>query len=161
MAGSSCPVFWSTAEWARAIAETPTAGPLPERTVIVPRSRVAHQLRKELIRAGHAAALVGTLFVSPVAAALDVLTTAGNSVQPDEDSLRPARIAALLRTNLGLEYFLPSVVAHTPGWDDAFARTIGELESAGLVAGDLPNDDSRCRDLSALWRGLDESASDS
>ena len=45
-------VFWNLAEYAPAIADLPAAGPLPCRTVMVPRSSIAHSLRRELILAG-------------------------------------------------------------------------------------------------------------
>ena len=55
-------VIWSARHWADAIAALPTEGALPTRTVLVPREAVAHSLRRELIRSGQAAALVGTRF---------------------------------------------------------------------------------------------------
>src|SRR5262245_38498157 len=57
--GSTVHVFWNTRDWARAIAEMPAEGPLPARTVLVPRERVAHALRRELIRIGQADVLNG------------------------------------------------------------------------------------------------------
>jgi hypothetical protein len=41
-----------TTAWAEAIAGLPAGTPLPMRCVLVPRERVAHALRRELVRAG-------------------------------------------------------------------------------------------------------------
>lgn len=51
----------------------PVQGPLPCRTVLVPRERVAHVLRRELIRSKRPDALAGTRFVQTAFAAVDVL----------------------------------------------------------------------------------------
>ncbi len=69
--------FWSTRDWAQALAALPAGGALPSRTALVPRERVAHSLRRELIRTGHAGALAGTRFISPAASAIAVLEAAG------------------------------------------------------------------------------------
>ena len=57
-------VLWNTRDWSIAIADLPADGPLPCRTALVPRGRVAHALRRELIRIDRADALVGTRFVA-------------------------------------------------------------------------------------------------
>ena len=47
-------VSWvrDTRAWARVVADLPTTGPLPTRTVLIPSERVAHALRRELLRMG-------------------------------------------------------------------------------------------------------------
>lgn len=61
-------VLWPLADCARAIAALSTNGALPRRTVLVPSERVAHALRRELIRGGLVSALAGTRFVPALAA---------------------------------------------------------------------------------------------
>jgi hypothetical protein len=116
-------VFWSTRDWAEAIAVLPAGGPLPCRTVLVPRERVAHALRRELICAGHAGVLAGTRFVPTPAAASAVLQNAGVEFTPGEEGLRAIRLLALFRERLPLRHFSARLLQATPGWDEAFART--------------------------------------
>lgn len=153
-------VVWSTREWAAAIARLPAPGPLPCRTVLVPREPVAHALRRAMIRGGHAAALAGTRFVTPVAAAVAVLDAAGISFTPGEAALRPARLLALFRRGVELEHFPLDLLRSNPGWDDAFARTLLDLEAAGLRPDDVERaqDSARLRDVARIWRALDASA---
>ena len=42
-------VLWTTRECAPAIAALPVGGPLPSRTVLLPRERVAHSVRQEML----------------------------------------------------------------------------------------------------------------
>jgi capsid protein len=49
--------------------DLPVEGPLPCRTVLIPQERVAHVLRRELIRTGQLDKLPGTRFVAPQVAA--------------------------------------------------------------------------------------------
>ncbi|HUF91301.1 MAG TPA: PD-(D/E)XK nuclease family protein [Candidatus Limnocylindria bacterium] len=153
-------VLWTSREWAEAIAALAVDPPLPSRTVLVPRERVSHSLRRELIRAGHAPVLAGTRFLSPAAAAIAVLEAAGADFTPGEDAVRTARLLALFRHGLRLEHFGHHLLATNPGWDDAFARTIGDLEAAGLRPSDLerPGATAGLRDVAAVWRATNESA---
>ena len=98
-------VFWTTGDWAGAIARLPVDGPLPCRTVLVPRERVAHALRRELLRAGLPHALAGTRFVAPIAAAVEVLRSASVAGAPGEESLRPPRLLTLFGQELPLADF--------------------------------------------------------
>src|ERR1700722_5740383 len=125
-------VVWSTNQWAMAIAGMDRSGVLPSSTVLVPRSSVAHALRKELVRLERRDVLAGTLFVSPVVAAAESLGNAGVFFQEGEESLRPARMRALFRRGLDLAYFDLSLLREAQGWEDACARTIGEFEMAML-----------------------------
>lgn len=162
-------VLWSTCDWAEAIASLPADGILPGRTVLVPRERVAHSLRRELIRGGHERVLAGTLFLPTRAAAIAVLDAAGVSFKPGEEALRPSRLLLLFRSNLCLIHFSLDLLRTKPGWEQAFANTIGELESVGLRPEDLeghagrmsPEEGARLRDVAAIWRAGDESADQS
>lgn len=152
-------VLWSTTDWARAVADLPMGGSLPEATVIVPNERAAHALRRELLRLGHAERLVGTRFVSPFTAARETLAAAGVDYSTGEEALRPLRIRRLLHGGTTLRYFEPTRLREMPGWDEAFARTITEMEGAGWTPGELlDSGDERAADLGALWREIDAAA---
>src|SRR3972149_5188866 len=111
-------LLWSARDWAGGIAGLPVDGPLPCRTVLVPRERVAHALRRELLRAGLGHALAGTRFVTPLAAAVEVLQSADVVGAPGEEGLRPARLLALFRQGLALSHFPPDLLRSRPGWDE-------------------------------------------
>ncbi len=154
-------ILWSTRDWASAIRALPVQRPLPCRTVLVPRERVAHALRRELIHGGHAQVLAGTRFVPAVAAAIDVLHSAGVAVSPGEDAVRRARLAGLLKVGLTLAHFPIDLLRTKLGWDEAFARTISDLEAAGLTPESLEardEGDHRLHDVATIWRTLDTSA---
>lgn len=148
----------------------PVEGPLPARMVLVPGEAVAHALRRELLRAGHPHALAGTRFIPATAAAAEVLHAAAVTFTPGEEALRPPRLTVLFRSGLPLGHFPLQLLREKPGWDEAFARTIGDLEAAGLRPEDLEHaavrpDGStpatpraRLRDVGAIWRAVDESA---
>src|SRR5580692_92596 len=130
-----------TRTWASAVADLPTAGPLPARIVLVSSERVAHSLRRELLRMGRSEVLPGTLFLSAVAAAQAVLREAGLSFRLGEEDLRPVRLARLFaREDLDLTHFPVDLLRTAQGWDDAFAKTIGECERAGLSPTDFEAD---------------------
>jgi hypothetical protein len=152
-------VLWSSRDWAEAVAELPAAGPLPCRTVLVPRERVAHVLRRELIRTQRADVLAGTRFLSARFAALEVLRAAGVPFESGEEALRKARLRALFQTERRLENFSLELLRSRPGWDEAFASTIADLEGARLRPDDLETQGlGRLRDVAAIWRAIDDSA---
>ncbi len=152
-------VFWTIREQAEAIAALPVQGPLPCRTVLVPREPVAHALRRELIRAGHARALAGTRFIPALAAAIHVLQAAGVEFTPGEEALRGTRLLALFRGSVSLRHFPASLLRDKPGWDRAFAHAISDLEAAGLSPDHLDaTGDARLADVATVWRALDEAA---
>jgi RecB family exonuclease len=169
MTGHPIEVLWSTRAWAQAIARLPASGPLPCRTVLVPRERVAHALRRELVRAGHEQALAGTLFITPIAAALAVLEAAGIACEPGEEALRRTRMLGLLRAGIRLEHFPLALLRDKPGWDEAFAHTISDLEAAALrpdallaAASHQPADiAARLPDIATVWTALEEAAAPS
>src|SRR6266702_5379375 len=142
------------AAWVDAVAALPAAPPLPSRTVLVPFERHAHGLRRALVGAGNAQLLAGTRFVGPLTAAIEVLHAAGVAHTAGEEGLRPGRLLTLFREELALEHFDLDLLRSTRGWDDAFARAIGVLESAGLSPDDLPRDSAHARDLSLVWSRL-------
>ena len=152
------PVLHSLADWASAVAALPSAGPLPVRTVLVPTERHAHALRRALLRTGKGAVLGGTRFVGPASLAREILREAGLEFVPGEESLRPARLLALFEENLPLEYFQLDLLRSTPGWPEAFAGAISDLEGAGLEPKDLPDTAPQCRDVRLLWSRLEAAA---
>jgi len=153
-------VLWSTRDWAEAVAELPAVGPLPTRTVLVPSERVAHALRRELLRRSRPDALAGTRFLTCRDAAAEVLYAAGVQFVPGEEKLRAPRLLALFRSGLPLAHFSDDLVRRRPGWDGAFARTITDLEAGGVRAADLEaaGSSDRLRDVALIWRALDLSA---
>lgn len=163
LSSMSIKVFWNTRDWIEAIAELPVDGPLASRTVLVPNERVAHSLRRELVRAGHPNALAGTRFLTPDIAAAEVLCGEGITFRAEEEALRKARLLALFRGGLPLEHFSLDLLRSKPGWDEAFALTVSDLEGTGLKPEDLegPGEILRFRDVAAIWRALDASAGQS
>jgi RecB family exonuclease len=152
-------VLWSIRDWARAIAALPAEGSLPCRSVLVPRERVAHALRRELVREGLAAALAGTRFLTPLATALELLQAAGLALTAGEEQRRPARLAALFHSELGLAHFPPALLRERPGWGEAFARALRDLEGALLRPEDLDAaGDARLGDVAAVWRAVEGAA---
>ncbi len=160
-------ILWNARDWTAAMADLPADGRVPRtprsapsrpppflsgRTVLVPRARVAHVLRRELVRARRPDLLAGTRFIRPEDLALETLHDAAVAFAPGEDDFRPARVAVLLGATPApeLEYFAITLLRSTPGWDRAFARTIADLEGAGLRPDDLPTDDARFRDVATI-----------
>src|SRR6058998_1430705 len=153
-------IFWTSRDWMAAVAELPFRGPLPCRTVLVPRGTVAHGLRRDLIRGGRSDVLAGTRFVLAPASAVEVLRAADVVFKSGEEVLRTARLSAIFRAGLRLVHFSLDLLRSTPGWDDAFARSISDLEGAGLRPEDLDaaGTSGQLRDVAAIWRALDDSA---
>jgi len=104
-------ILWTSRDWAAAVAQMPVQGSLPCRTVLVPRGRVAHVLRRKLIRAGRSDALAGTRFVLAPAAAVEVLRAADFFFKPGEDALRTAKAVCALSLGSAAHPFLPRSAA--------------------------------------------------
>jgi len=155
------PILQSPADWADAVAALPATGTLPVRTVVMPSERHAHAVRRALVASGHVSALAGTRFVGPTTLAHEVLAAGGLRLRPGEEGLRSARLVSILATALQLEHFDLSLVRGTPGWPEAFAAAISDLEGAALSPGRLPATSAQWRDLAVLWRLLDEAAGES
>jgi hypothetical protein len=139
----------------------PAQGPFPLRTVLVPAERHAHALRRDLLASGRGRALAGARFVGTLTLAWEILRQAGRDLLAGEEPLRPARLLALLGEDLGLEYFDLGLLRRTPGWPEAFAAAIGDLEGAGLSPDRLPAGTAQWRDVALLWRRLDAAAGES
>ena len=152
--------IWTCHDWALAIADLSAEGPLPCRMVLVPKESVAHVLRRELIRTGHLDKLLGTRFLSSQVAAAAVLRNTDVEFESGEERLRTARLAALFRSDLSLGHFPINLLRSAPGWEDAFARTISDLEGAGLRPEDIELADAspQLADVLTIWRLLDKSA---
>lgn len=153
-------LLWTSRDWAAAVAELPVRGPLPCRTVLVPRERIAHALRRELILQERHDVLTGTRFLFTAAAALEVLRVISDGFEPGEEELRATRLLALFRSDLRLNHFSIDLLRSKPGWDEAFAQTISDLEGAGFRPEDLdiPGAPVQVKDVIEIWRALDESA---
>jgi hypothetical protein len=130
-------IIWTSRDWAQAVADLSVEGPLPCRTVLVPKEGVAHVLRRELIRTGHLDKLAGIRFLSPQVAAAAVLRNTDVEFASGEETLRTSRLSALFRSEPPLSHFPINLLRLAPGWDNAFARTISDLEGAGLRPEDI------------------------
>ncbi|HSN90239.1 MAG TPA: PD-(D/E)XK nuclease family protein [Anaeromyxobacteraceae bacterium] len=156
--GNPHPVLRDPSEWADAVAALPAEGALPLRTALVPGERHAHSLRRALVRSGRGAALAGLRLVGSRTLAREILGEAGRVFRRGEESLRPSRLRALLGEDLPLEHLDLRLLREAPGWPEALAAAIGDLESAGLAPDRLPATGARWRDLALLWRHLDAAA---
>ncbi len=156
-------IIWSLAEWLKCVDSLETEGPLRSRVALVPNARVAHALRREGARMENLAALAGTHFLPVLAGALAVLESAGMACRFGEEEKRCSRLIGLFGEALNLTYFPLDLLRETPGWEDAFAGTIGDLEAAGLCPSDLPNQDTSARlgDVRVIWGSLDSLARES
>lgn len=153
-------VFWSIRDFAQAVVDLPAAGSLPTRTVLVPNARVAHALRRELLRMGQPAALAGTRFVGFAAAAAEVLQAVGTVFTAGEEALRVVRVRTVLGQRPKLKAFDLKLLTEKPGWDEALASAIGTLEDAGVRAGDLPASDV-LGDVRTVWERVEAAAGSS
>ena len=155
--------LWGISDWVAAILTLPADKPLACRTVLVPRERVAHSIRRELLRMGRVDALAGTRFVPFLAAATEVLREAGTQFTATEGELRSTRLRVLVHRGLPLRYFSPELLRSAPGWDAALTHTISDLEGAGLRPEDLPRSpkEPRWQDIATVWRALEDSAGNS
>lgn len=125
--GEHVQVIWTLDDWAQAVLELPVSGPCPERTLLVPNMRVAHALRCALIERERPDALIGTRCVTPLHLALEIL----GAPPPNDRDLGPLLALDAFR-NVQLERFKADDLLSLPGWGEAFARTLGELEGALL-----------------------------
>jgi hypothetical protein len=156
-------VVWTSRDWVDAVAELPVQEPLPCRIVLVRRERIAHALRRDLIRNGFGNVLAGTRFVTFSAAAAEVLRNAGAKFEPGEEALRTARLSALFHSQVQLRHFSRDLLRSKPGWEEAFARTISDLEGTGFCPEDLDvsGQSGRLQDVGTIWRAINDSAGSS
>lgn len=148
------------ASWADAVIALDARGPLPTRIVLVPSEAHAHALRVELVgRAPHA--LAGTRFLTIAAVARAVLEHASVAYRIGEEARRPLRLRKLFRAGLVLATYRAEEL-RTKGWEDAFASSIEQLESAALRPDDLERIGApRATDLATVWRAVEEDAATS
>jgi RecB family exonuclease len=159
MSAQSSVVVWTTQDLAGVIGALPREGRLPACTVILPRMRIAHALRRALIQERKSELLIGTTFTTPSAVAGELLSRAGIELCPAEAVLRPMRLRQVLQAPPKLEHFDAELFRSTRGWDDAVSSTLDDLESAGLTANDLlKSANARCRDVARLWMALEAAA---
>jgi PD-(D/E)XK nuclease superfamily protein len=145
------------ARWADAVIALDARGALPARVVLVPSEAHAHALRVELVTRGPRA-LAGTWFFTIAAAARAVLDNVGIAYRIGEEVRRPLRLRKVFRARPALATYRIDDM-HTTGWEDAFASTIEQLESAALRPADLERlGEPRARDLAAVWRAVDDDA---
>ncbi len=146
--------------WAAAISALPVREPFPTRIVLVPSEAHSHALRAHLA-ARTPKVLVGTRFFTAAAAARAVLDAAGVRYADGEEHRRRLRVRKVLRMRPILRGYSPDAI-QTKGWEEAFASTIDQLESAGLRPEHLDAlDEPRSADLATIWRALELDAGSS
>ena len=145
------------ASWADQIVALDARSVLPTRLVLVPSEAHAHALRAELVtRAPHV--LAGARFFTAAAAARAVLDAVGVDYALGEEVRRRLRARKVLRARPVLALYRVEELG-TPGWEEAFASAVEQLESAALRPDDLERvGDDRATDLAAIWRALDADA---
>ncbi len=142
------------------------ATPTRRGTVLVPNEDLAHALRVHVaVDLGAPGLLQGVRFLRPQELAADLLARAG---RPLAGGLGPIRWLVLHdlfdRGVLAdrLAYFVAAELRSGPGYVDAFARAIADLEAAGLTAADLERvadaireendlDARRLADVAVVW----------
>lgn len=159
--GASRPIGLVAEARVRWLSELGVTALLPERTVIVGNEATAHAWRRDVVDA-RPDLLIGTRFITPIAAATAVLELAGVTFSTGEEAVRAARVVALFAEDLGFEAFDLDILRGGRGWGDAFAWTLGEVEGALLdVATLATSPDPRCRDLALVLERLDQLAGES
>jgi hypothetical protein len=118
-------IFWNIRDWARAVAQMPVQGPLPCRTMLVPRERVAHVLRRELIRSKRPEALAGTCFLPTAFAAGEVLRVSGTAFEADRlaETSQCSRYRGYTRS--GRSCLTCASVIRTLAWEPSAAQPTG------------------------------------
>ena len=139
------------------VATMEVEGAWPERTVIVPSEAYAHALRRVLVEVSPAA-LIGTRFLTPVAAARWVLDEQDVVYSADEDVLRPWRVRSVSRTSEAGAW-LPRTLLDSRGFGDVFAGTLEQLELADLTPSQLGDSgDARLAAIGRLWAEIADDA---
>jgi hypothetical protein len=142
----------------------PAASTLPASTVIVPSSRVASALRRDLTGSG---ALAGVRFFTPIEVAEDILIKSGIAFQECSQTAFALGLQILIESEDlkdRLEYFNLRQLRTGSGYSQAISITLEELESAGLHARDLRGltvknggiPEKRFHDLATLWDATDQ-----
>jgi len=131
------PIFTTPVEWiAERLVQLPRATPR-RGVVLVANERQAHAVRRDLcVERGCAGALAGIVFLRPGEFARELLIRAGVVRRPGWEEVRRLRILQQLESEAlegQLRYFSPAQLRSGHGYVDAFARTIADLEAAGLT----------------------------
>ncbi len=155
--------FGDLSDFCEALTSLPVSASLPVRAALVPNEAHAHALRRELARSGRTSLLAGTRCLSITQLAREILHGAGVTFECGEEGMRAARLRGVFREPPPLRYFSANQLRDTPGWDRAFARTIGDLEAGALTPELLAGcaEDPRARDVADVWAALDRIAGSS
>lgn len=141
----------SVDQWVDAIVSLPRPNPFDTCCVVVPNERVAHTLRRRLTERRLTSALAGTLFVPLHELARRILANAGEKLEPNDVDLTPALVGRAL-AHVPLEKLSGEVLRGLPGWDDAIASTVRELEDACVgVEALLASEHPQVRDVGRLY----------
>ncbi len=152
-------VCWSLNEVVDRVVGLAVAGPLPIRTVVVPRLRLAQQIRVCLLERGRGDLLVGTHFTTPHSLAWGVLQRTSGAFSGAEDELRLPRLRVLYGRGLDPAAYSRERVRSTPGWEEALARTVTDLERGGIAADDVERlGTASGRGLAEIQRQLERAA---
>lgn len=140
-------VVWTTAEWADAIQTMPLASVLVQRRVLVPNSRVAHALRRELVERDAPGALIGTRFLNVIQLAQELLADAGQPVPLVNHRELGPRLVHEAFSQVEFVRFRRDDLLTLPGWDEAFVRTLSDLDACLLSPRDLRGEDPHVADV--------------
>ena len=137
--------------------------------VLVPTAALAHDLRRHVaVQCRRPGDLLGVAMMRPAAVAAELLARSGQPVAPGQEPMRWLILRELFSRRAfagALHYFAAEALAGGRGYADAFARTIADLEAAGLGPADLvraaaalapgePDAADRLRDVATVWRAL-------
>jgi RecB family exonuclease len=145
-------------------------------TIVLPSLRIAHQLRRHLCLDGHSELLTGVAFLRAEDLAREMLVHAAEPRNMNRSDLRTIGLKALFAgsevDDLPLAYFEAQQLTASPGYAEAIAATIEELDDAGLTPVDLEavaeewrgasaDIDTqlaarRVQDTATLWKSIDE-----
>ncbi len=147
----------------------PVAG-LPRAVVLLPSERHAHALRRYVcVQLQEPRLLAGTMLLRPVDLAREIVVRSGQACAAGWEEIRRLRILHIFESTqlaASLRYFNLEQLRSGRGYADAFARTIGDLESSGIefdraldLAGELAAADEsaamRLHDVAVVWRAVD------
>ena len=151
-------VVWSVEDWADAVVELPVVELCPDRTVLVPNERVAHTLRRLLVQRGAPHALVGTRFVTLLQLAREIASDVDESAVPNHRELGPTLVRETF-SEVRFARFHREDLLSLPGWDEAFARTLADVEAALLTPAELIADgDPQVADVGRVLEALQHKA---
>ena len=138
-------------------------------TLLLPSAALAHELRRAIaVTRGTPGLVFGVTMTRPQALAAEVLARAGRPAAPGLEPVRRLLLRDVFarRAIPSLHYFAAEELASGPGYADAFARTIADLEEAALDPEDLERAAeaegmagdrllaARMDDVAAAWRVL-------